>query len=213
MKTDALIEMLASAAGPIAPGYAIRRFAIAVVVGTACAAVLMATMLGARHDIAQAVLLPMFWVKLAFVASLAGLGIVGAWRLSMPARRSGTIARAIAGVVAALWTVGGVALAQSAPQARPALLLGSTWTSCPWLIAGLSVPVFVAVAWAMKGMAPTHLHRAGAMAGFASGALAAFVYSIHCPELGAPFLGIWYVAGIAIPAGVGALLGERLFRW
>jgi len=57
------------------------------------------------------------------------------------------------------------------------------------------------------------LHRAGAMAGFASGALAAFVYSIHCPELGAPFLGIWYVAGIAIPAGVGALLGERLFRW
>jgi hypothetical protein len=213
MKTDALIDMLASSAGPIPPGLSLRRYATAVAIGTACAAVLMATMLGPRHDVAQAVLLPMFWAKLAFVTSLAGLGIVGAWRVATPARPTRSIARAVAGVLGGMWLIAAIALAQSAPGARTALILGSTWTSCPWLIAGLAVPVFVALAWAIKGMAPTHLPRAGAMAGFASGALAASVYAIHCPELGAPFLGTWYVAGIVIPTVIGALLGERVFRW
>jgi hypothetical protein len=112
-----------------------------------------------------------------------------------------------------MWIIAAVALAESAPQAREALFLGATWRSCPWLIAGLSVPVFVAIAWAMKRMAPTHPRRAGAMAGLASGAVASLVYSIHCPELGAPFLGTWYVAGMLIPAAVGAVIGERLLRW
>ena len=213
MKTDALIDMLANSAGAIEPGFALRRFAIAAAIGTGGAALLMATILGPRHDFAYAVRLPMFWVKLAFVASLAGLGTMGAWRLSMPARPIGSIPRAIVAVVAGIWLIAAFALAQHAPHGRIALVLGSTWTSCPWLIAGLSVPVFVALAWAMKGMAPTRLRRAGAMAGFASGAVAAFVYSIHCPELGAPFVGTWYLAGIAVPAAVGTLLGERLFRW
>jgi hypothetical protein len=213
MKTDALIDMLASSAGAIRPGHAARLYGIALVIGIGCTAALMATMLGPRHDVARAVVLPMFWVKLAFVASLAVLGIVGAWRVALPARSIGSISRAIAIVVAGLWMIAAVTLAQSAPQARPALVLGSTWTSCPWLIAGLSLPVFVALASAMKHMAPTHLRRAGAMVGFASGASAALVYAIHCPELGAPFLGIWYVAGIAIPVVIGTLLGDRLFRW
>ena len=51
------------------------------------------------------------------------------------------------------------------------------------------------------------------MAGFASGALAALVYAVHCPELGAPFLAVWYVAGIGVPVVIGTLLGQRLFRW
>ena len=62
-------------------------------------------------------------------------------------------------------------------------------------------------------MAPTHLRRAGALAGFASGASAALVYALHCPELAAPFIGTWYVLGMLIPTLAGALLGERLFRW
>ena len=213
MKTDALIDMLASSAGAIEPGYAARRYGSALAIGIGCAAVTMLAVLGPRHDVAQAIVLPMFWVKLAFVASLAGLGVVGAWRVSMPARPIGGIPRMIAMVIIAMWVIAAVALAHSAPQARLALVLGSTWSSCPWLIAGLSLPVFVAASWAMKNMAPTHLRRAGAMVGFASGALAALVYAIHCPELGAPFLGIWYLAGIAVPVVVGTLLGERLFRW
>lgn len=213
MKTDELIDMLATHSGIVDRTHAVRRYGIAVAGGTACAIVIMAATLGPRHDLAQAVLLPMFWVKLAFVASLAGLGVIGAWRLATPARNLGSISRAIAGVIAGMWIIAAVALSLSTPQARPALFFGETWTSCPWLIAGLSIPVFVALAWAVKGMAPTHLRWAGAMAGFASGALAALVYAIHCPELGAPFLGTWYVAGMLVPTAIGALFGDRLFHW
>lgn len=213
MRTDELVGMLATRAGAVEPRSVARRYRVAVGAGTAGAVVLMAVALGPRHDLAQALFLPMFWVKLAFVASLAALGVTGAYRVATPARRIGRIPWALAAVVAAMWIVAGVALARGAPHERAALFLGSTWTSCPWLIAALSIPVFVAVAWAMRGMAPTRLHWAGAAAGFASGSMAALVYSIHCPELAAPFLGTWYIGGILIPAVIGALLGERLFRW
>ena len=75
------------------------------------------------------------------------------------------------------------------------------------------MPVFAAIVWAMRGFAPTHLRRAGAAVGFAAGAIGALAYTLHCPELNAPFLGIWYVAGILIPTVVGAVVGPRLLRW
>lgn len=213
MRTDELIDTLAARPVAIDRRNALRRYGAALAAGTAIAMLAMASLLGPRHDFAQAIALPMFWVKLLFVAALAALGVIAAFRAGAPGRAVATIVRAVAGVVAVMWIVAAVALIESAPQARPALLLGATWTSCPWLIAGLSIPVFVAAAWSMKDMAPTHLPRAGAIAGFASGALAALVYSIHCPELGAPFLGTWYVLGILVPTAAGAFLGRRLFRW
>jgi hypothetical protein len=39
------------------------------------------------------------------------------------------------------------------------------------------------------------------------------VYALHCPELAAPFLAVWYVLGMAIPVLVGAALGRWLLRW
>ena len=65
----------------------------------------------------------------------------------------------------------------------------------------------------MKGLAPTNLRLAGAAAGFVSGSIGALVYCLHCPELGVPFVGFWYLLGILIPTTVGAMLGERLLRW
>jgi len=41
----------------------------------------------------------------------------------------------------------------------------------------------------------------------------ALAYSLHCPELAAPFLGIWYVLGILIPTAFGAWAGPRLLHW
>ena len=93
------------------------------------------------------------------------------------------------------------------------LLLGVSWTECPFNIVALSLPFFAAVLWVMKSMAPTRLRLAGAAAGFAAGAMGALVYSLHCPELTAPFLGVWYALGMLIPAAGGALLGPLLLRW
>ena len=213
MTTDELIERLALRGGAIDAHRVVPRYVGALGIGIVLAVIAMASMLGPRHDFPQAITLPMFWVKLAFVAALAILGVAAAFRVAMPARRLSTIAWGIAAVTGSMWIVAAVALVQAAPDARMPLLLGATWTSCPWLIAGLSIPVFAAVARAMRRMAPTRLRVAGAAAGFASGATAALVYAIHCPELGAPFLGTWYVLGMLIPTAIGALLGERLFRW
>jgi hypothetical protein len=93
------------------------------------------------------------------------------------------------------------------------LFFGDTWNSCPFLIATLSAPVFVAVVWAMQGLAPTRLRLAGAAAGLLSGAIGTMVYSVHCPEMAAPFIGFWYLLGMLIPTTVGALLGPRMLRW
>lgn len=65
----------------------------------------------------------------------------------------------------------------------------------------------------LRGLAPTRLRLAGAAAGFAAGSLGALVYSLHCPELAAPFLAIWYLLGMLIPTAIGAWLGPRLLRW
>ena len=53
----------------------------------------------------------------------------------------------------------------------------------------------------------------GAAAGALAGGVGAAVYALHCPELSAPFIAVWYVSGIAVPVLVGALLGRRLLRW
>jgi hypothetical protein len=39
------------------------------------------------------------------------------------------------------------------------------------------------------------------------------VYALHCPELAAPFLAIWYLLGMLIPTAIGAWLGPRPLRW
>jgi len=213
MKTDDLIELLASGAGAAPSHAAARRYAAALGAGALAAALLMATLLGVRPDLAQAVRLPMFWVKIAFVASLAAAGVTAVLRLSRPGARLAWVPGALAAPVLAMWLLAAAALAGADPARRAELFFGETWTSCPLLVAMLSAPVFVAVLWAMKGLAPTRLRLAGAAAGLLSGAVGALVYSLHCPELTAPFVGFWYLLGMLIPTLLGALLGGRLLRW
>lgn len=214
MRTDDLVAILAAGAGAEQPNQAARRYAIAIGSGTLGAALLMAPLLGVRHDLAAAVLLPMFWVKVAFVACLGAAGLVAALRLSQPGRRLAWVPSALTAPVLAIWLLAAIALIQAdAAQQRARLFFGDTSSSCPFLIALLSVPVFVAVVWAMKGLAPTRLRLAGATAGLLSGAVGALVYCLHCPESAAPFIAFWYLLGILIPTAVGALLGPRLLRW
>jgi len=213
MRTDDLVTMLATAAGAVQPNQAARRYATAVGWGALGAALLMATLLGVRHDLAAAVLLPMFWVKLAFVASLAAASLFAALRLSRPGLRLAWVPGALTAPVLAIWLLAAVVLTRADAAQRAGLFFGDTWNSCPFLIAMLSAPVFVAVVWAIKGLAPTRLRLAGAAGGLLAGTVGALVYCLHCPELEAPFIGFWYLLGMLIPTAVGALLGPRLLRW
>jgi hypothetical protein len=173
----------------------------------------MAVLLGVRSDLVDAAMLPMFWTKVVFVAGLAAAGLVAAMRLSRPGVPLGRAPRALIALVVAMWTLAAFQLFNADPALRPELFFGTTWQSCPFGIAVLSMPMFVAVLWAMKGLAPTRLRLAGAAMGFAAGAMGALVYSVHCPELAAPFLGFWYLLGMLIPTAIGMALGPRLLRW
>ena len=213
MKTDELVFLLAGGVTPMNKNVNPRRFALASGWGVLGAIVLMVFTLGLRSDFGQLVLLPMFWMKLALPASLVVAGVFAAERLSRPGMRLGGIGAALVVPVLLVWLLAIGALVNAPPNQREALIFGSTWQSYSFNIALLSIPAFIGVFWAMKGLAPTRLAHAGAAGGLLAGAIGAFVYAFHCPETAAPFLGIWYVAGMAIPAMVGALLGPRLLHW
>lgn len=213
MRTDDLVTLLATGAGAVQPNQVARRYATAFGWGGLGAALLMATLLGARDDLAAAALLPMFWVKLAFVTSFAAASLLAALRLSRPGLSLAWVPGVLSAPVLAIWLLAAVALIRADAAQRRILFFGDTWNSCPFLIALLSAPVFVAVVWAMRGLAPTRLRLAGAAAGLLAGTVAAMVYSVHCPELAAPFIGFWYLLGMLIPTAVGTLLGPRLLRW
>ena len=213
MKTDDLIAMLATGAGAVDSGAARRRFARALGWGGIGAATIMAVLMGVRSDLARMALEPMFWAKLAYCAALAGTALALAARMARPGARAAGAASMLAAPLLVMWLLAAFALAGATNSEREALVFGTTWRACAFSIAFLSLPLFAGLLWAMRGLAPTRPALSGAAAGVLSGAAAALIYSLHCPELGAPFLGVWYPLGMLIPAAVGAIIGPRLLRW
>ena len=213
MKTEDLIDMLAT--GPdvaVAPA-PMGRNVLLVLGALLLSASLMAVTLGVRPQLGQAALLPAFWLKVVFSVALAGAGYMAARRLSAPGSRSGRLALLVGAPVVLVWLAAAVTLAQAAPELRAGLFWGSTWRYCPTLIFLMSLPVFAATLRIMRQRAPTRLRLAGAAAGLASGGAAAAVYCLHCPEMSAAFVGFWYLLGMLAPTAIGALIGPRVLAW
>ena len=213
MKTDDLVSLLAADALPVPRRAASRRIAIALLLSLPLAAILMQVEYGVRRDLVQVMFWPMFWVKMIVPFSIAVAAFVVLQRLARPGVQVRTAWLGLAVPVLLLW---GLALVSYsiAPEARRAdMVWGQTWRSCVFNIALISLPIFVAAMAALKGLAPTRPALAGACAGALAGAAGAAVYALHCIELAAPFLAIWYVLGMALPAVVGAVLGPRVLRW
>jgi DNA-directed RNA polymerase specialized sigma24 family protein len=153
---------------------------------------------GINPELASDARLPMFWGRAAFAALLAIGAALLVDRLARPGAEIRHAWRAAALPLLGIWIVGALVLAGAAPADRAALVLGSTWRQCPWNIALLSLPAFVLLLALLRSLAPTRLRSAGAAAGTLAGALGMLAYGIHCPELAAPFIAIWYVLGVAI---------------
>lgn len=213
MKTNELIAALAADSHPVQPARAERRFYLKLAGGAVLAIAAVLLLMGARTDLAHASLQPMFWMKLLFPASLATAALVGLRRLSHPGMRLGRVPAAVALPVIALWLVAGLAMLASPSGERLPLVLGQSWRECVVSITLLSVPALGLAFWAARELAPTRLPLAGTAAGLFAGAVAAFAYALHCPEIQAPFLAVWYVLGMSIPTAAGALLGRRLLHW
>jgi len=213
MKTDDLIQLLASDTAAVQPRVWRQRYALALGAGVIGALLLMVGMLGVRPDIAVVAQIPAFWVKFAFPGAVAAGVLLVAMRLSRPGVPLGLAPWVIPVPVLALWLLGVIELAGATPEQREVLFWGTTWATCPVYVALLSVPAFIALLWVMKSLAPTRLALAGAMAGLLAGTVGAATYALYCPESGASFLGVWYLIGMLVPTALGAIMGPRVLRW
>ena len=213
MRTEELIDTLATGLAPASPAALERRLAAGLLAGTLVTGAMMLVGLGVRHDLLTALTGFSFWMKgfytltLAIGATLATRFLARPdappmrwlWLLSLP--------------VVAVAALAVFELIRTPDQEWMALWLGHSWRQCPLLLLTLAVPIFLGLLWAFSHFAPTRLRATGAAAGLASGAGAALIYCLHCPEASASFLLTWYSLGIGLATLFGALLGPRLLRW
>jgi len=213
MKTNELIDLLSAGEGAVDRHLPGKRFAIALVAGALVAFLLMAAIFGVRSDLGEVARTPLFWAKVALPSSLTLIALWLSSRLARPGVGGGAAWVLLVLPVLLVWIGAAVELAGAPADVRADLILGKTWRTCPLNIALLSVPTFAGTFWALRGLAPTRPRIAGAAGGLLAGACATLAYCLHCPEMGIPFWGVWYLLGMLLPTVMGALLGPRLLRW
>jgi len=213
MKTQDLVRQLASSGASVDLRAAQQRFwtplAIAVAV---CLAIVLGTV-GPRSDWREALVLPMFWLKLAFPIATAIAAAALLRDLGHPGTRTRTTSALVLLPLALVWMMAALVLAEAPVGSRIALVLGHSWLKCLVSVSVLSVPAFAFALRAAGSLAPTRLAFTGAVAGLVAGAVAALAYALYCDEMQAPFLAVWYVLGMLVPAACGWFAGPRLLRW
>lgn len=213
MKTDDLVTMLATGVTPVSSQATGRPMLLALLAGVPVSLAMLLFGFGLRSDLMQVIDLPMFWVKLAFPLCIAVAAFLIVHRLGRPGVQ---VRQAWWGLAVPVVVVFVMAMAAwlSAPVAdRLPLLMGVSWRSCTLSISLMAMPIFIPVLLALKGLAPTQPVLAGAAAGALAGGLGSTIYGLHCVEMAAPFLAVWYVAGILMPVLAGSLLGRRWLQW
>ena len=211
--SDELIARLSEDLQPTARGAVAGRLCAGLLAGFAASLLLVLAVLGARPDLATAAGEGMFWVKLGYAASFAAIAVWACERLARPGARASRRLAWLAAPVLVLAALAVLRLAQAPPGAQGGLLMGHSAHVCPWLILAFSAPPLAGLVWALRGLAPTRLRLAGLAVGLAAGGAGAAAYALHCDEMAAPFLVVWYSLGVLAAGGLGWLLGPRLLRW
>jgi hypothetical protein len=212
MRTDELIAQLTGNLDPVRSGTVVRTLSGAILLGLAGSVLLMLTVLGLRHDFAAAIIGFGMWMKLAYTFALAAVGFWLVERVGRPGADTTKPGLMLALPVLAIAVL--AAQQMSAPGANiPVLVLGHSSRVCAFLVTLTALPTLAATFWALRRLAPTQLTLAGMGAGLFAGAAGAFVYSFHCTEGAAPFVGLWYTLGILLTTGIGGFLGRYLLRW
>ena len=211
MKTDEFIRALASDR-TVAPPPA-RTLARDLACGGAIALAAFLLLLGMRPDLADAFASPRFVLKpvltlslfIAAVVVLPGLARPG---VDLSCRSRGLLVAPVllgVGVILELVTL------PPAIWATQAVGTNSFW--CLTMIPLLALAPLACTLHALRQAAPTRPTLTGAVAGLATGALAATFYAFHCTDDSPLFVAIWYVLALAIVTAAGALGGRRLLRW
>lgn len=213
MKTDELIGLLAADTTPVPRHEGERRLAVALGAGVVLGVAWVLAQFGLRADLAQVAGTAPFAIKVAMPLAVAVLGALAVFRLGHPGMRLGALGAGLVLPVLLLWVWAVWVWTGAEPAQRSSLLWGSTWRVCSFNVAMTALPMLALALWYLRGVAPTRPAWAGAAAGWLAGGVGAAAYALHCPEMDAPFLAVWYVIGMLVPTALGGLMGHRWLRW
>lgn len=211
MKTDELIAALAQdrEATPPPARLLARLLPFAWLLGLAA---LLATM-GPRADLIDVLATPRFLFKYLVALSLAVPALVLLPRLATPLPRARGWLRAI-GLAPLLLLAGAVMELLALPAGtRTAAAVGQNALWCLAMVPTLAIMPLAASLYCLRQSAPANPALAGAVAGLASGALAATLYALHCTDDSPLFVALWYTPGVLLVSAIGATLASRVARW
>jgi hypothetical protein len=213
MQTTDLIDRLAADLRPIPERAAWQGLVIALAVGSVVALGALWVCFGPRKDFASALLTFSLWMKWAYALGVSAAAFSLCARLARPEGAPGALPLVLGMPFLVLGAMALIEISGVPADERRVLWLGRTALMCPWTIAALAIPIFIAALWALRRLAPTRQRWAGFSAGCLAGAVAAALYAIQCREAAATFVISWYTAGILLPGLVGMLIGPRVLRW
>ncbi len=212
MKTDSLIHLLATGAGPAPRAVVAKHLWPVALLGLLLPAVFSALKWGwLPMQLWSAY--PTLSLKLGYVLLLAAAAAWWVARLAKPAVSARAPSLLFAGVALAM-VVGAALWWMQLPSAQLARAFwGQSWRVCPLVVLGLALPALAAGLWAMRQLAPTRPRAAGLAVGLLAGALGASGYALSCAETSPAFVAVWYSLGVFGSGGLGALLGPKVLRW
>lgn len=213
MRAEDLVQSLSADLQPVPRGLVRRRIALGLAVGGAVTLAYIATQMGFRPDLPRAIHGFNFWMKWTYTISLATAAVAATLHLARPGLIRPRYLLALAIPFVLLTGVAAAELARTPRDQWLALWQGISWRVCSMRVLTLSAPIFAGLIWSFRKLAPTNLRLAGFVAGLASGACAATLYGLHCPEASAAFVLTWYTLGMLLAGLFGALVGPRLLRW
>ena len=213
MQTTDLIDRLAVELRPTAQRAAWKSLIVALSVGLVVALGAAWVSFGWGKDFVSILLTSSRWMKWAYALGVSAAAFSLCARLTRPEGAPGALPFLLGVPLLMLGAIALMEVAGLPADERRALWLGRTAVMCPWTIAALAIPIFVAVLLALRQLAPTRPRLAGFSAGCLAGAIAAGLYAIYCKETAAAFVVTWYTAGILLPGLVGVLIGSRVLRW
>lgn len=213
MKTDDLVAVLATDAGPVDTAGLTRGTGLIALAGLVLTAVALVLTLGLRTDLAAVLATPPVLAKFALGGSVAAFALVAFQRSLRPGRAaSGALALVVLPLAAIVaWAL--VTLAGRPSGDWAGLVFGKTWGACVVFVTLYAMLPFVALLAIARRGAPVNPRLSGLAAGIGAAGLATIAYALHCPEDAVPFIAAWYPLAMAIAAGLGALAGPRLLRW
>lgn len=213
MNQAALIQALCDDLTPVRQSPPIFGLMRAALVGAGASLLVLLEWLGVQAGLGQGQAFAALVLKAGTMLTLAMIAIRSLAGLAQPGMQPVALMPGLARIIGATVFValGQMLVAHESGSAR--LLFGTSWQSCPWRIAILSLPLLAGLLWVVRQHAPVQLRRAGAVAGLCAGSMASALYALACPEQSAAFMLTWYGLGIGASTLAGMAAGPRVLRW